>query len=615
MNTQLRILLPLLCVLLSACQPPNDPVAATPPPAATAQTETERLNDWFAVRFEELLQMNPAAMTRLGRKDRYDEYDDLSEAEEDRQIAWLGRTVAELQAEFAYDELDPEARTSWDLWIHRYEMALANQQFRHDDYLFSQMQGPQSGVAQFLINFHRVDDEADMLAYNERIGGVARAIGQLLDRAKKHAAAGVRPPAFAYEGVITEASNLITGEPFTRSDEDSPLWADAKSKIAALLDAQKIDAQAAERLQQGARTALLERFQPSYAALIDWFSNDIDNADAIARGVGSLPGGAEYYQHRLRAMTTTDLSADEIHEIGLREVERITREMEVIRTRLGFEGDLQAFFAYLKANDQFYYPNTDAGRQAYIDDSQGYLDFIEARLPDYFGLLPKAELVVKRVEAFREQDGAAQHYSRGTPDGSRPGVYYAHLSDMRAMPKTQMEAVAYHEGLPGHHMQVAIAQELDNVPEFRTQSFYTAYTEGWGLYAELLAEEMGAYQDDYARFGRLTTEIWRAVRLVVDTGLHAKGWTEEGAVAYFQANTAISDGAARSEVRRYLVWPGQATAYKLGMLKILELRTYAMQELGDRFDIRRFHDVVLGGGALPIPILERRVRDWVATQN
>jgi uncharacterized protein (DUF885 family) len=231
-------------------------------------------------------------------------------------------------------------------------------------------------------------------------------------------------------------------------------------------------------------------------------------------------------------------------------------------------------------------------------------------------LLPKADLIVRRVEPFREQDGAAQHYFPGTPDGKRAGIYYAHLSDMNAMPKHQMEAVAYHEGNPGHHMQISIAQELTTVPKFRTLATYTVYTEGWGLYAELLAKEMGAYQDDYSDFGRLTTEMWRAIRLVVDTGLHANDWTEEQANDYFKQNSPIADGAIKSEVRRYMVLPAQATAYKIGMLKIHELREFARQKLGKKFDIRAFHDVVLGGGELPLKILERRVQNWVeAVEN
>ena len=328
-----------------------------------------------------------------------------------------------------------------------------------------------------------------------------------------------------------------------------------------------------------------------------------------------MSDGEAYYAVRLRNATTTGMSAEEIHEIGLEEVARIREEMLAIADALGFEGTLQDFFAYLREDDRFYYPNTDAGAQAYIDDSERYLAFINERLPAYFGILPKADLVVKRVEPFREQDGAPQHYSRGTPDGSKPGIYYAHLSDMRAMPKHVMEAIAYHEGNPGHHMQVSIAQELTDVPTFRTQSFHTAYGEGWGLYAELLAKEMGAYEDPYSDFGRLVTEMWRAVRLVVDTGIHTKGWTEEGAVAYFKDNTALAEEAILAEVRRYTVWPGQATAYKVGMLKIQELRAYAAAELGERFDLRAFHDVVLGGGSLPLDILERRVRNWVAAEQ
>lgn len=610
-------------VLLSACQPDAESTVTPQPateqaqaqPAAADQTESERLNAWLDEKFEELLQMNPAWLTQLGRKDRYDEYDDMSEAAADRQLMWLDETVNELESNFSYDALDLESKTSYDLWVYQYQRALAGQRFRRDNYVFSQMLGPQSSVAQFLVRFHRVDDESDMVAYNKRLSGISRAIRQLLDITKARAAAGVRPPRFAYEGVIIEADKLITGAPFTQVGVDSPLWADAKAKVANLEATSKITADRAGGLLEGARQALLTDFQPTYADLIDWFNTDIDNVDPEPRGVGVLPNGPEYYQYRLRASTTTDLSADEVHEIGLSEVARIRAEMEAVKDRIGFAGNLQEFFAFQKVDDQFFYPNTDPGRQGYLDDSTAYLDFIDARLPEYFGILPKADLVVKRVEAFREQDGAPQHYSRGSPDGSRPGVYYAHLSDTRSMPKHVMEAIAYHEGNPGHHMQISIAQELTSVPAFRTQMGFTAFSEGWGLYAELLAKEMGAYQDDYSEFGRLTTEIWRAIRLVVDTGIHSKGWTEEGAIAYFKENSAIADGAIKAEVQRYFVWPGQATAYKIGMLKILELRAYAESALGDNFDIREYHDTVLGGGALPLTILERRVQNWVASKQ
>jgi uncharacterized protein (DUF885 family) len=314
-------------------------------------------------------------------------------------------------------------------------------------------------------------------------------------------------------------------------------------------------------------------------------------------------------------MTTTDMTADEIHELGLAEVARISGEMESIRTAVGFEGDLDQFFAFVRDDPRFYYANTDEGRQAYLDKARQDLAFITMRLPDWFGVLPKAPLEVRRVEPFREVAGQAQHYQRGSPDGSRPGIYYSHLSDMSAMPIPTLEATAYHEGLPGHHMQLSIAQELTGLPTFRTVAGFTAFSEGWGLYAEALAREMGAYQDPYSDFGRLTNEIWRALRLVVDTGLHAGRWTEEQAVLYMLANSAIAEGQVRAEVRRYIVMPGQATSYKIGMLKIQELRARAEQALGDDFDIRAFHDVVLGSGGLPLTLLDRRVDEWLATAS
>src|SRR5690606_34448770 len=295
----------------------------------------------------------------------------------------------------------------------------------------------------------------------------------------------------------------------------------------------------------------------------------------------------------LASATTTALTADEIHAIGLREVARIHAEMEAVKAEVGFDGTLEELFAFVRDDDRFYFPNTDEGREAYLAEAREHLERIEARLPEFFGLLPKADLVVRRVEPFREQPGGAQHYYPGAPDGSPPGIFYVHLADMRAMPRPQLEVVAYHEGLPGHHMQISIMQELTGLPQFRTQSFFTAYVEGWALYAELLAKEMGAYRDPYADFSRLTTELWRAIRLVLDTGLHAMGWTEEEAVEYFRANSPAAEGQIRSEVRRYIVMPGQATAYKIGMLEILRLRGKAERELGDRFDLAAFHDAVL----------------------
>lgn len=586
-------------------------------PATTASqeeiaAETARLNEWFDAKYEEQLETSPISRTFLGDKKDYDKIDDMSEEAQTKDLEWQRKSVEEMKKSFDRNKLTLEAKTSYDLWIYQYERAASADKFRRSGYVFTQMQGPQAFLAQFLIAFHKVDEPSDMNAYISRIGGASRALRQLLGSAKLNAEAGARPPRFAYDGVLEQSRALITGAPF-EGEGDSPVWADAQSKIDALLANGKIDQAEADALKDAARTALIEQWGPAYQVLIDWFEEDRPNSDEIATGVGKNPNGKAYYANRLAASTTTSMTPDEVHELGLSEVARIKGEMEAIKAQVGFEGTLQEFFTVVRDDPQFYYPNTDEGRQAYIDAATAHLDFIKTKLPDYFGILPKADLEVKRVEAFREQPGAAQHYSAGTPDGSRNGVYYAHLIDMSMMPIPQLEVIAYHEGNPGHHMQVSIAQELTSVPKFRTQAGFTAYQEGWGLYSELLAKEMGAYEDPYSDFGRLTTEIWRAIRLVIDTGVHSKGWAEEEAVSYFMDNSPAAEGQIRSEVRRYIVWPGQATAYKIGMLKILELRGAAKTELGDKFDIKGFHDTVLGGGAMPLDILERRVDEWVAS--
>jgi uncharacterized protein (DUF885 family) len=475
------------------------------------------------------------------------------------------------------------------------------------------MNGAHASLPNFLINLHRVASAEDMEAYISRIDGVATAMNELIVRARLGAEEGVRPPRFAYEIVLEETAQLISGAPFeANSESDTPLWEDAKTKIEGLLDSGEIDENQAIAFLAEVETALLESFGPAYDGLISFLEADYANTSAQAQGVGSLTDGLNYYDVMLKRMTTTSLSADEIHQIGLDEVARIKQEMETIKSEVGFTGSLSEFFSYVKSNPDFSYPNDDEGRKGYLDDSTNFISAMREKLPDYFGTLPKADLEVRRVESFREQDGAPQHYRPGTPDGTRPGVYYAHLSDMSMMPNYDMESVAYHEGIPGHHMQISIQRELTGLPEFRKTARFTAYSEGWGLYAERLAKEMGGFEDPYKDFGRLNAEIWRAIRLVVDTGMHAKGWSQDEAVDYFMANSSIAEGAIRAEVRRYLVMPGQATSYKIGMLKILELREKARSELGEQFDIRAFHDTVLGGGALPLSVLERVVDNWIA---
>jgi uncharacterized protein (DUF885 family) len=604
-----------LACLAALAAVPLSPLATAAPAtaqAAPAPSQSERLHAWFEEKYEQALQFSPLSLSELGRKDRYGELDQFSIEAEDEQLAWRRATVEELERSFDYASLSQADRLSYDLWKYGYERDAEAARWRGNDYLFTQMQGLHTTLPTLMITLHRVDTEQDMKDYIARVGQFDRALGQLVDRAEANAAHGVRPPYFAYDTVLEEARGLITGAPFT-AGEDTPLWADGKAKIAALVTAGTIDEARAERLRADLSAALTSSYLPGYRRLFAFMEADRPNVPEVATGASSLPDGEAYYASRLKAYTTTDLTPDQVHQIGLDEIARIHREMEAIKDAVGFDGDLQAFFEHIKTDPANYYPDDDAGAQMYVDDASAALDNIKRQLPNYFGLLPKAPLEVRRVEPFREQDGAAQHYRSGTPDGSRPGIYYAHLSDMMAMPKNQLEVIAYHEGLPGHHMQISIAQELQGVPTFQTQFGLSVYSEGWGLYAEKLAKEMpGTYADPYADFGRLSSEIFRAIRLVVDTGLHSKGWTEQQAIDFFLANSPEPIGSIRSEVRRYMVWPGQATSYKIGMIKIQELRAEAERELGDKFDIRAFHDTVLGGGAMPLSLLERRVRDWIA---
>ena len=594
-----------LLALATACSPAA-PTGPTPAEIAKASAD---LTAYLDAEYEESLQMSPIGLTMQGRKDQNDKLDDMSEAANDKELAWLRESVTEMKAKFDPAKLDEESRTSFEMWALQLDQADKADKFRRYPYTFIRDSVPVT-LPNFMINFHEVTEKADMDAYMARLGAFATAIDQTIEQAKLSAEAGVRPPLFSFDQVIQESRNVITGAPFTKG-ADSPLLADVKAKVKALKDGGKITAEEGAAFEAKARETLTTSIKPAYERIIAWLQSDKANASPEAKGSAALPDGAAYYNVALELQTTTTMTADEIHELGLKEVARVRSEMDAIREKVGFKGDLPAFFKHMREDKPFYQPNTDAGRAAYIKQAEDYLDGVRARLPEYFGIMPKAPLVVKRVEAFREEPGGVQHYYPSTPDGSRPGIYYAHLSDMSAMPMWDLESTTYHEGLPGHHMQIAIAQELTGIPKFRTQYNSTAYAEGWGLYTELLAKEMGFYTDPYSDMGRLNNEMWRAVRLVVDTGIHAKGWTEEQAVTYFMDNSPTPRAAIESEIRRYFVWPGQATAYKIGMIKIQELRALAQKELGDKFTMAGFHDTVLGGGALPLPVLEGRVKRWI----
>jgi len=354
--------------------------------------------------------------------------------------------------------------------------------------------------------------------------------------------------------------------------------------------------------------------EPAYNKLISYIKTLATKADD-RDGAWKLPNGAAFYNNALARTTTTNMTADQIHDLGLSEVERIHNEMRAIMKKVNFKGDLQQFFSFMRDDPQFYYPNTAEGKAAYLAEATKLIDNMKSRLDEVFTVKPKAAMIVKQVEAFREKSAGKAFYEQPAPDGSRPGSYYANLYDMKAMPKYQMEALAYHEGIPGHHMQIAISQELQNIPKFRKFGGYTAYIEGWGLYSESFPKEMGLYADPYSDFGRLAMELWRACRLVVDTGIHAKKWTREQGIAYYVDNTPNAKSDAVKMVERHIVMPSQATAYKVGMIKLLELRLKAEQQLGNQFDIRDFHTLVLANGALPLDVLEQQVDLWIASKK
>lgn len=577
----------------------------------TAQSESDRLNEWFEENFEAQVTRSPQFQTFLGRKTNYAMWDDVSDAHavEDHELQMAA--LAEMRSTFDFDALDASTQLSWRLFEYGAELADERFPYRNHWYEFSHFRGPHSGTPPFLINQHRVDTVEDAEAYIARLDGIKDLFAQHEANARAQYERGIYPPAWSFEKMIGTSRNIISGAPFDDSEEASALLADFNKKVNAL----ELDDAAREDLQGRAIDALMNSVKPAYESLIAMFEAQMAVAEA-GDGAWKLPEGDEYYRLQLKAMTTTDMTASQIHDLGLSEVARIHAEMNAIKESVGFDGTLQDFFVYMREDPEgvFTYPNTDEGREAYLTRATEIIDTMRGRLDELFFTFPKADLIVKRVEPFREQAGSKAFYQRPAADGSRPGIYYANLYNMADMPIYQMEALAYHEGIPGHHMQLAIMQELENVPSFRKFGGFTAYTEGWGLYSEYAPKEMGFYADPFSDFGRLAMELWRAARLVVDTGLHDKRWTREEAIQYLIDNTPNPEGDCIKAIERYAVMPGQATAYKIGMLKILELRARAEEALGDGFDVRAFHDVVLKDGAVPLAVLEEKVDAWIASQ-
>jgi uncharacterized protein (DUF885 family) len=473
------------------------------------------------------------------------------------------------------------------------------------------MSGLHSEAPAFLINYHPVDNLADARAYIARLRGMGLMFDQLLAGVKIREGRGILPPRFVLPLVMDSVKEVITGQPFDGSAKKSALLEDIEGKVGALKD---VDAATKQQLLAEARAALTEAVKPAYERILAVLAAE-EKIATDDDGVWKLPDGGEFYAYALRGSTTTRLTAGEIHELGLREVARIQHDMEAIRTKVGFKGDLPAFFKFIKEDPQFYYPTTPEGKAAYIKRATAIIDDMRRRLDEFFITKPKAPLVIKPVEPFREQGAAGAFYEQPSADGTRPGTYYINTIDMHGIPIFEMETLAHHEAIPGHHMQIAIAQELQGIPKFRMYGGNNAYAEGWALYCEYFPKEFGFYQDPYMDFGRLNDELLRAVRLVVDTGIHSKHWTRSQVMDYFRKNTPNPERDIFTETNRYIVWPGQATSYKIGMLKILELRELAKKQLGPRFDLREYHDLVLKYGAVPMDLLEENVRSWIAQKK
>ncbi|MEL4242324.1 DUF885 domain-containing protein [Shewanella xiamenensis] len=573
-----------------------------------AQSESEKANALFETIFMENIMASPIAQTYMGIKQDYDKWDDIGDEADARELARTKKQLAELN-QLDASKLDPQTRLSLTLLTQNLNNDIKDYQWRYHNYPVNQMHGGHSMIASFLINQHQISDVSDAKAYISRLNGVPKRLSQLQQALEVRADKGIIAPKFVFGYVISDSQNIIKGAPFDKG-EDSALLADFRKKVNALSISEAEKAQ----LIADAEKALVSQVEPAYKTLIAYIKTLEAKADT-RDGVWKLPDGEAFYNNALARTTTTHMTADEIHQLGLAEVERIHNEMRAIMKKVNFNGTLQEFFTFMRDDPQFYYPNTAEGKAAYLADATKLIDNMRSRLDEVFKVKPKAAMIVKQVESFREKSAGKAFYEQPAPDGSRPGSYYANLYDMKAMPKYQMEALAYHEGIPGHHMQIAISQELKDIPKFRKFGGYTAYIEGWGLYSESFPKEMGLYADPYSDFGRLAMELWRACRLVVDTGIHAKQWTREQGIAYYVDNTPNAKSDAKKMVERHIVMPSQATAYKVGMIKLLELRHKAEKQLADKFDIRDFHTLVLANGALPLDVLEEQVDQWIASFN
>ncbi|MBW6533098.1 DUF885 domain-containing protein [Sphingomonas sp. RRHST34] len=595
-----------LALVAAAPAPQAAPPAA---PAGATQAADRALLAFLDQKFDEQLALSPESQTQLGLKTDEDRLDDYTDAAQVRARDLAERQLAELHRRFRPEQLGESARVSYRLFEEQVARDRAAFRFRQLRFPVSTNGSPAGALPVLLINNHRVDTVADARAYIARLRDTERVMREVAATMRLQAAKGIIPNQVNFAPARADALKVVTGAPFD-AGPDSTLLADFRKKVAAL------DAPAATKTQllADATAALKGPFRQGYTVLIAALDEIAPKATGNY-GAWHLPDGAAYYADRLRDSTTTDLSAEQIHQLGLRQVAAIRGEMEAVKRQVGFTGTLEQFFDKVRTDPSLKYPNTAAGREQYLGDARAVIAGVMAAAPRYFRVLPKAPLEVRAVEKWREGTASTAFYNPPSADGTRPGIYYVNLVDMNQTQKVQVAGIAAHEGAPGHHFQIARQQELTDLPKFRKFGGYGAYMEGWGLYSERLADEMGVYKTPYDRFGMLSLQVWRAIRLVLDTGIHAKRWTRDQAIAYFRTNSSVSDTDTAREVDRYFNWPGQATSYMVGQLKIAELRARAERELGPRFDIRDFHEAVLSQGALPLGVLEEQVDRYIAAKK
>ena len=534
------------------------------------------------------------------------ELDDDSPEAMDKTFAQV-RDLRETLLSYSDADLDENQRISKDIALYLADFALISEPYRYHNYPLNQLFGVQNGYPSFMQAQHQVHSVGDAENYLSRLQKVKLKFSQTLEGLKIREAKGIIPPKFVIERVLTEMNEFVA-----TPIQDNILYSSFKTKLADT----DISADEQARLLAAVEADIKSYVHPAYQLFIDYLTQ-LQAKAGTDDGYWALPNGNLAYEQLLKFFTTTNYTADEIHAKGLAEVDRIQNEIMTILAAEGY--DISQGFSVaieaLAADPKFYYEDSDAGRAQILVDYQAILDEVNAGLGDAFRIRPEAGMEVVRIPEFKEKTAPGAYYQQPAIDGSRPGRLYANLYDIKATPKYGMRTLAYHEGIPGHHFQIAVAMELEGMPLIRKMAPFTAYIEGWALYSERLAWELGFQKDPFDNIGRLQAELFRAVRLVVDTGIHHSRWTREQAIDYMKKNTGMSDRDVTAEIERYIVMPGQATAYKVGMMKILELREKAKLALGDKFDLRDFHDVVLKNGAVPLDILETLVDRYIADKK